>query len=372
MSDIADLLTLVGVLTAVHFVGSSLRNLRDALRLVPIGSITPSMVEEHKAVPLCFIGGKTLLTNVVTYLYGRLWMHPKARKQAALCNGVAFLSQDGTMQYRSNTLEPGMLIQARLSEGENSRHIRRSARRCTLGNELVLAIMFPTEDGQQYEEFTRCITVRSRARSARDGTDCIPPRVIEWEVIDPSVIGATTDSLLGRRQVARSAFWLVSRESSDDEDPVRSRSGGVFYSYGSNRRRGFVSWCSTILTKLVAIVVGVKVAEATYSYADTNTAVSLVLLAILLILLYKATRYLVEQELPERFRIMAPTVRERVRVLGMWTTTVYRELEWHGSTRRSLALGNRIRRVGFWQQFRFLCWKPFVDWLRATRRRLSR
>ena len=364
MSEITDLLTLVGVLIAVHFVASSLRNLRDALRLVPIGSITPSVVEQYKTVPLCFIGGNTVLTNVVVYLYGRLWIRPKARKQGALCDQVSFLNRDRTRRYRCGTLEPGMLIQVRVSEGENSRHIRRSARRCTFGNELQLAILFPTQDGEQYEESVRCIAVRSRARSARDRPDRVPTRVIEWEVIDPTGIGATADSLLERDRVDLSAFWLISRELFGNEGPVQARTGGVFYSYGSNRRRGFVSWCSTSLIKLLALVIGLRVADAVFSYTDTNLTLSLVLLVVVLVVFYKLIRYVVEQGLPERFKSRAPTVREKARMLGMWPTTVYRELEWHGSTRRSLAVGNRIRRVGFWQQIRFLCWEPVIDWFR--------
>lgn len=367
MSELTELLTIVGLFTAVHFVARSLRNWRDILRLIPIGSVTPLMVRQYKTIPLRFVGSDTMLANTVTYLYGRLWIRPGAKKQAALCNWIVFLNRDRTARNMDRSVEAGSIIRITLSEGENSRHIRRAARRCTRGPELTLAMLFPTQDRAQFKTPVRCVTVRARARSVRDDPDRLPTRVIEWEAIDPAGIGASVDSALEGRDVPSNAFWLISKEEPSEDDPYRLRSGGVFFSYGSSRPRGFLSFVAMVCFKLL---IGLLVVMATGVVLSVTNSFFILLLSTVvpMVLLYRLVYYMVEQELPERFRAQAPTVRQRVSVFGLWTTTVYRELEWHGSTRRSLAWGNRIRRVGFWQQFHFVYWEPFVDWMRRRMR----
>lgn len=367
MSDLTELLTIVGAFTAVQFVARSLRNLRDVVRLVPIWNVTPSMVRDHKTVPLSFIGGDTVLATVITYIYGRLWIRPSAKKQVALCDQIVFLNRDRTARDRGDAVEAGGLIQAILSEGENSRHIRRSARRCTIGSELVLAMLFPTQDRSQFETPVRCITVRARARSARDKLERVPTRVIEWEIIYPAGIGTIMDSSLEGHEVRPDTFWLVSKERTlHAGDHDRLRSGGVFYSHGSSRLRGFLSLCVMSCFKLAMGLLALMTTGILLSVTDSYLTILVLSVVIPLFLVYRLFRYVLEQELPERFKSQAPTVRQKVRVFGMWTTTVYRKLEWHGSTRRSLAIGNRIRGVGFWQRFNFMCWEPLVDWIRRT------
>ena len=245
MPTLADVLKLFAVLSAVQFAARSLRNIRDAIRLVPIGGVTPSMVREHKTVPLCFMGGETILASVVTYCYGKLWIGPKARKQAALCDRIVFLDRDDTPLDPDRPVVAGTVVQVVLSEGEDWRHIRRS-------------LLLPTEGGERYTEQVRCVAVRSRARSVFDtpnGEDVT--RVIEWEVIDPVGLRMSTDVALERHQVAPSAFWLVSKVDPDEARPVRPKFGTVAYAYGSNRIRGFIAWCATSIVRLLLIMAGV-------------------------------------------------------------------------------------------------------------------
>ena len=370
--DLGHLPTLVAALRAIQFVASVVRNWREAIRLVPIGSVTPSMVNEYKTVPLCFVGGETVFPSIVTQIYGRLWIAPGARKQAVLCDQVVFLNRDRTVLRQQSTLEAGMLIQAAVSEGENSRHIRRCTRYCSIGGEVTLAMLFPTLNREQYEKTVRCVTVRSRARLVQDTLDRVPTRLIEWEVIDPSGIGASTDLSLEHDQVSKSALWLVSKEVGCVDDPVRARTGRKFYAFGSNRWRGFLSWCVTRITKLSTIMLAVIVAGMMAINAKLTVASALFILAVMVIVIYKCSRYMVMQVVPERFRAQAPTVREKIKVLGLWRGTVYHELEWHGSTRRSLAVGNRIRRVGIWQKFVLMLWEPLVNWVEKRMRHRRR
>ena len=370
MSTVSDLLTLFAILAAVQFVALSLRNSRDAIRLVPIGSVTPSIVREYKTVPLCFVGGETLLTNIVKVVYGNLWLLAKARKQAALCDRIVFLNRDYMPLDREAAMEAGMIAQAIASEGEDSTHIRRSARRCRRGTELVLAMLFPTEDGQRYETPVRCVAVRSRARPVRDTNDRVEPtRGIEWEVLDPIGLGASVDSSLERHEVPLSAFWLASQEHDGEGVPVRLRVGDLSYRYGANRWCGLLSWGITNIFRLVLPTGGVVVVAVAlgihrnYLQSFTIQAVSLVLFYSIVISM--ARRFL---GFPYRSRAQGPRVRGHDGLRGIWTG--YHAVPWHGSTRRSLAVGNRIRGVGVCRQFVFLYWKPLLKWLLHIRRRL--
>ena len=364
----SDLLTLIAVLTGVQFVARSLRNARDAIRLVPLASITPSMVGKYKTVPLRFVGADTVLMNIVMYIYGRVWISPKARKQVALCDQIVFLNRDGSSILVNHTLDAGTIIQIKLAEGENSRHIRRSNRRCTIGKELTLAILLPEYSRDRYQEQVRCITIRSRARTSGGRSDILPPRMIEWEVIDPTGFRVRTDSLLERHEVSTSAFWLICQDGCE-QDLVRPSTGGLFYPYGSTSYRGFLSFCISIMSRLVIVLLLVMVGII-LSVRHTQLAYVLAPL-IPVLLIYKAARYMMQWDLLKRFRTRSPVMRSTTNI-ARWTITEYRTLPWHGSTRRSLAVGHRIRRVGFWQQVFFSYWEPSVDfirrhcWLRST------
>lgn len=367
MFDLTHILTIVGLFTAVQFVSNSLKNWREAIRLVPIGNITPPMVSKYKTIPLCFKGSDKALASAITYTYGRLWIRPMARKQAALCDRIVFLDGDLVRQSRQAVMEAGMIVQATLSDSEFSPHIRRSARRCRLGSELVLAILFPTQDRQRYEPQVRCITVRSRARPAQDRPGRVPTRVIEWEVIDPAGIGARRDDALERHDVPDSCFWLVSQEEEGEDSPIRRRFSRVLYAYGSDWKLGSVTLVTTSVIKLSLIVLLSRMAEFTQFDQRISLGLLLISISLMLVFGYNLARYIVVQMSSELLITFAPSVHRTLSATGIWMSTLHHRLEWHGSTLRSLAVGNRIRRVMFWQQFHFVCWDPFVRWLRRYR-----
>lgn len=305
------------------------------------------MVREYKTVPLCFVGSTTVLAHTLCYVYGRLWIRPRARKQAALCDGVVFLNGQNTRKPQLHNVEAGMLVQATLSRGENSRHVRRSARRSKVGNELILAILFPTIGGEEYEQQVRCVSVRARARSTHDKANIIPPRVIEWEVVDPAGIGSRTDYVLKRREVPHDAFWLVTQEP-QAESPVQSRLGRVFYPYGSTRWRGSLSLCLIILIEWLSFVAATLVATFAFVFNHTQLILQIAPVALVMLLwIYRLIRNVGRWSAPDKFSAQAPSARQKVRFRGI-SMSIFHKLEWHGSTRRSLSVGNRLRRVGFW------------------------
>ena len=361
--DLTDLLTIVGLFAAVQFIANSLSNSRDAIRLVPIGSITPSIVRKYKTVPLCFVGGDTVLTSIVTYVYGRFWLRPMARKQVALCDRIVFLNEENMPQPQHTPLKAGMIVQATLSEGEFSPHIRRSTRRCTIGHELVIAILFPAEDGQRFVLRARCITVRARARPAQDMPGRVPSRVVEWEVINPAGIGSDPDVLLNRVDVPKASFWLISQETDSYDDPTHLRFGRVSYAYGSRRIRGLVSLCVTVTAKIAFVILMFRLADLIQVPPGTHLTIQLMLALVIVVLIYNLYRFVAVHMSSAWVATVAPAVHRRLIAFGLWMAIRHHRSWWHGSTRRSLAVGNRIRRVAFWQQFRFVCWDPFVRWL---------
>lgn len=362
MSELADLLAVVAIFTGIHFVFSSLRNWRDAVRLVPIGSLTPDMINEYKTIPLCFAGGDTLLMSILSKSYGRFLINPQSKKQAVLCETIAKLKGDRSNQLLDHNVAAGTLIQAKVAEGENSHHIRKCARRCTIGNELVLAILLPTVDGHHFRTTVRCITVRARGRAVKDNTSNIPSRIIEWEVIDPAGIGARADLELTIDQVPLDAFWLICGSNTHESESRPTKLTNPFYPYGSSKIRGFLSWVVTHVSKITLLSSSVIVLSVVVDDSDIGAAIQLVWLFIFAYVGYMCLRNIIKDELPQKLKLQAPKIRRRTSFLGLFKISTYQKLDWHGSTRRSLAIGDRIRRVGFWQQFYFVCWEPLQDW----------
>jgi len=372
---LADVLTLFAVLSAVQFTARSLRNVRDAIRLVPIGSVTPSMVREHKTVPLCFMGGETLLASVVIWLYGKLWIGPKARKQEARCDRIVFLDRDDMPLDPGRPVGAGTVVQVVVSEGEDWKHIRKSARRCRRGTELVLAMLLPTGGGERYTTQVRCFAVSSRARSVWDNPDGEGlTRVIEWEVVDPVGLRMSIDTSLERHQVPPSAFWLVLDVDHDEGSSVHQGFGTVAYAYGSSRVRGLVAWCVTSIVRLLLTIAGVVGVGVVVGVATNLFPAELSLLTVLqgaglllLLMVLQAAGFLLSYRISLfGVRLIAHAMRSTTQGLTGHHMGRLRPADysppWHGATRRSLAIGDQMRRVSFWQRFRFLRWEPFVVW----------
>ena len=68
-------------LLVAQFAINSLKGYRNARRLVPIGSITPAMIEDNETVPVCFLNSETRLLRTLLWLYGRFWVRQHSPKQ---------------------------------------------------------------------------------------------------------------------------------------------------------------------------------------------------------------------------------------------------------------------------------------------------
>ena len=217
-TELGTWLQIVSAFAAVQFVASALKNFRAARRLVPIGSVDPTMVEKYKTVPVCFVGSDNRLTRIILWVYSRMWLGRKAKKQAFVCDHVFFFDEDGAALVRDRSLSAGQRVRIRVAVGESDSHVYRSAKRCAVGNELLLAVAFRASDMTEYQEYVRCISVRARCRRVPEEGADVPKSLLEWQVMDPVGIGARTDSRLAWSEVPQSALWLFSREVCDDKN----------------------------------------------------------------------------------------------------------------------------------------------------------
>ena len=373
-TELGTWLQIVSAFAAVQFVASALKNFRAARRLVPIGSVDPTMVEEHKTVPLCFAGSENRLTRIILWIYSRAWLGRKAKKQAFVCDNVFFFDEDGAALVRDRSLSAGHRVRIRVVVGESDSHVYRSARRSAVGNELLLAVVFRASNMTEYREHVRCISVRARCRRVPEEGADVPKSLLEWQVMDPGGIGAKSDSRLVWSEVPQSALWLFSREVCDDKngrvlpsDRIELPGSGIAYAYGSTRWKGFGSLCVKIASCLLAIRIASMV-DSALADGSTDSVESYPLTSLLmLLLLFKV----IISVLPRRFKIGVPVMREATDLPPIFlSNTVERKLLWHGSTRRSLALGDNIRRAELWRQLRFDYWEPLWQWIYLWFRRL--
>ena len=373
-TELGTWLQIVSAFAAVQFVASALKNFRAARRLVPIGSVDPTMVEKYKTVPVCFVGSDNRLTRIILWVYSRMWLGRKAKKQAFVCDNVFFFDEDGAALVRDRSLSAGQRVRIRVAVGESDSHVYRSARRSAVGNELLLAVAFRASDMTGYQEYVRCISVRARCRRVPEEGADVPKSLLEWQVMDPVGIGARTDSRLAWSEVPQSALWLFSREVCDDKngrvlpsDRLELPGSGIVYAYGSTRWKGLGSLCAKIVSCVLALRIA-SIVDSALAVGSTDSVRSYPLTSLLmLLLLFKATISV----LPRRFKIGVPVMREATKLPPIFlSNTVDRKLLWHGSTRRSLALGDNIRRAEFWRQLRFDYWEPFWQWIQLWFRRL--
>ena len=373
-TELGTWLQIVSAFAAVQFVASALKNFRAARRLVPVGSVDPTMVEEHKTVPLCFAGSENRLTRIILWIYSRAWLGRKAKKQAFVCDNVFFFDEDGAALVRDRPLSAGHRVRIRVAVGESDSHVYRSARRSAVGNELLLAVVFRASNMTEYREHVRCISVRARCRRVPEEGADVPKSLLEWQVMDPGGIGAKSDSRLVWSEVPQSALWLFSREVCDDKngrvlpsDRIELPGSGITYAYGSTRSKGFGSLCVKIASCLLVIRIASMV-DSALADGSTDSVESYPLTSLLMLLLLFKVMISV---LPRRFKIGVPVMREATDLPPIFlSNTVERKLLWHGSTRRSLAIGDNIRRAELWRQLRFDYWEPFWQWIYLWFRRL--
>ena len=359
----------VGSAVAVaQVLANSLKNFRAARRLIPIGNMTPSMIEECQAIPLCSVGSEHRLPRALLWAYTRVWIRRSSTKQAFLTDEFAFLSESRERLVSVEQLAPGNRVQTTLAIGESVSHASRSAVRSAVGGELVLAIVSRTGDKDNYNNKARCITVRPRSIRQHDGRTTLPDRTLEWKVINPTGVGSRADVRQAWKRVPNSALWLVVHETREGRMKKRLIQSGQrpstvvpFHASGSSPGRGF--GLALVRTAGRVCLIGLLLAVLLRSEWAWN--VPTLWGFILLGTLFYINALMFRHIFSFAFRVRPPAT-----MLSDGSREV--KLPWHGSTTRSLALGDRYREVGLAQGLRFQCWEPTVLWIRDVCARASR
>ena len=307
------------------------------------------------------------MTRALLWLYGRLWVRRSSTKQAFLCDDIEFSRRDGTAIPPSDRLEAGNRVRVTVAVGESRSHARRSAVRCAIGSELVLAIVTRTDDKGRYRNKARCITVRHRSVSRHSGSTTLPARTLEWDVIGPAGSGPTVDRKRGWSCVPHSALWLICHETAKGRKSKERIQAGrppstvvPFYASGSNSWRGFGSALVRTLGRTMCI--GLLVVAIFASHGIWN-GYSLSRILTLSVVLY-VNAIIFKHLFSVLYRIEPPAG-----LVG--GSNRQANLPWHGATIRSLAIGDRLRNVGLSAFLGFQFWEPTKRSVRSAIRRLG-
>ena len=341
-------LPFIAVLTSVHFLATLLRTIRTASRLVPIRSVNPVMVAECNTIPLRFFGSDSRFSQSLLRLYGRVWLGRGAIKQPFLCDEILFTSYGDIPSSWERPLVAGDRIHVTLAVGESESHAYQSAKRSSSAGELQVVVAFPDAEGARYEDRLRSVWVSASGRPVADGLGVPLDREFEWPIIESAARGARDDEFLSWNEVPPSALWLFSRYQYDttvcrlpvlDESDVQNFK--LPYAFGSTRLKGTFSALVTVLVRSIAFLSLVAL-SVDQSVAGPLRLAAAATLVFWLLKLYRSMLF-------RRFKIRSP----RVSFNDM-------KVAWHGAARRSLALGDLIRRAELWRRLKYEYVEPVV------------
>ena len=369
--NVVEWLQLIAIIASVQVMATLLRNIRTASRLVPIRSVTPRVVFEHDTIPLRFVGSDGRIVQTLLRIYGRVWLGRTAIKQAFLCDEILFCSANGDRHSLDKPVVAGDRLQATLAVGESESHAFVSVKRGSLGGELQVVIAFPQEDGEAYERDLRSVYV-SAGRPVDDGEGVPVIREFEWRIVEPSALDAHPDTSIQWSEVPSSALWLFCRHPYNErvcrlptvyESDFRDK--GFRYAFGSSKWKGFWSLVvsGTVRVLVILALIGI------FLNPHASRALWLISALVLSIWLMRAYRSM----FLSRFKVKKPDIKESLGVLS-YLGLAFDEtaVAWHGSSRRSVAIGDKIREAELWRQLHYEYWEPTFRRIRGIGTKIGR
>ena len=369
--NVVEWLQLIAIIASVQVMATLLRNIRTASRLVPIRSVTPGIVSAHNTIPLRFVGSDSRIAQGLLRIYGRVWLGRKAIKQAFLCDEILLCSADGDRYCLDKGVVAGDRLRATLGVGESESHAFVSAKRSSLGGELQVVMAFPQEDGEAYESDLRSVYV-SAGRPMDDGEGVPLDREFEWRIVEPSALDTGLDAWIKWNEVPSSALWLFSRHPYNErvcQLPTVYESDfqvkGFRYAFGSSKWKGCWSLVVTGTVRVLVILALIGI----FSNPHASRAlwfVSALVLSIWIMRTYRSMCF-------SRFKVKKPEIKESLGVLS-YLGLAFDEtaVAWHGSSRRSVAIGDKIREAELWRQLHYEYWEPFFKWIRGMGTKIGR
>ena len=341
---------------------SQIRRVRRACTLVPIGSATPDWVRFHHGMPLRFVGDSSAFLDSLARWYGRTVLPRHAPKNAfvALRSDVEFrdggflsdLDRDAAAEI---DFIPGDRVIVALAPGESVSHLNSVLRKHSQRGLVRLAFADEITGQNSYTEHAASVWVRGRCVEIDFEEHGMPLSVVKFDIVEPDTSdGAVEEAVIWRDVVSeRLVFFNTVPDPGWLEEP--SRSGLVWApsrflcSFGSRFTTGAAS--AALRAALMTALVGGPIVALTHWPGETEPslgtqlAVSAPAYAWLLFKLREAV-------FPGR-QVEPPCLRTWGRRVGLTRLRLVTWRMWHGSSRRCLAIGDRLRNRCLWLTFRF-------------------
>ena len=328
-----------------------------------MNDLTPRVIGRHRTIPLCFEQTRFGPIRVIRRIYQLILMGRRAPKQPYLYSRLAFYNSYGFRIPTTNTLSAGDKLLIQLEIGESATHLLRSARYSAVGREIMLAIATTKSTGNKFKRRLRCVYVRLPARIPPPRDDGLRDSQIIWDVISPSKIGSSAESYERLESVPSDAIRLypsgqLSTWSPGIIDSSRPRFKGeaILYEYGSTAFRGSIALFIKSLVIIAIMVSTVWNEDLLLEILNRNWVLAVAAIAATVALICycarRLTSYNLRRHRPAMFGVALPArmIDPRISIECLNQGDPEQNplrLRWHGSSRRSLAIGDHCRNVAW-------------------------
>lgn len=335
---------------------------RRACTLVPIGSVTPDQVRFHHGVPLRLVGDSVTWLDRLARGYGRTMLPRHAPKNAWAVQLTdiefregGFLSNLGPDEAAQTEILPGDRVIVGLAPGESVSHLNSVLKKHSKRGLAKIAFVDEIAGRNCYTEHAMSVWVRPECVEIGPEEHGRPFSVVKLDVVEPDTAEGVVEEAVRWRDVVSEQpvmfgtlpdpSWL--REPSRTGllwAPMRFVSG-----FGSRPATGAAA--ALVRAALMVGVIGGSIAALTFwpGAAEPSLGTQLVVSA-------PAFTWLLSNIAQAAFgrRPAGPPCRRTWgRRVGLTRVALVTWRTWHGSSRRCLAIGDRLRNRGMWLDLKF-------------------
>lgn len=345
-----------------RWLGSGVRRARQASTLVPIGTITPELVRRHHGAPLRFVGDPSDLLDWLVGWYGRTLLARQAPKNAFVAQWTdAELREGGLWSELSpdaaaeRGLVPGDRIFVALAPGESVSHLNSVLRRQASRRMVRLAFVDEIPGENLYTEYGLSVWVRERCVEEPFEEHGRPFSIVKLEVVAPDTPdGEACEDVLCRDVVNEQAvIFNTAPDPTWLEKPSRTGLQWAPYRYMAAFGSRLATGAAMAVVRLVlfAVLFGGYGAALWFWPGGAGTSLGWQIVLSLPILVPPGFK------LPvivwTKRQVKPPCIRMWIGYIGLLPHRAAYWREWHGSSRRCLAIGDRERFRSLWQRVRF-------------------
>ena len=331
-------LQIVAAVAAVELLIRGWREVRAAIRIVPIAGLNADLIVRHGCVPVQFAGLKYRPVGALVGMLRFLFVVPNTRKQAFWVD-TAIAIRDGR-EIAYSEIRAGDKLRVVLESGERPNAFIRSLIRGSSGGYRMVAIR--EFAGACLPQHAHCVTVRARGMYAPTGVDGRVPQWLQFDVVAAAPRSRFENGKMALTSVPIDSVHLVLTPTFADQ-----RSESPTTHIGAVRRllprRNVNSWVALlhIITKYAALFVILWVSAPLIEIPEVAELVALGSIAIVYMFVRKLGQESLQHPGPrtaEMERIVATSVEWRPTHL---VNTAPPEL-WTGATSRCLSVGRVV------------------------------